>query len=92
MHRRFLMPQVSKGTGQPILRRAVNNARDDKKSCSWSTTKPIPIDPPVVEMMAVFRDHSYATSRTFTPASIALTCQWCNACGYLGAPFTQRHP
>ncbi|HUF55830.1 MAG TPA: SOS response-associated peptidase [Thermohalobaculum sp.] len=30
MHWGFLMPQVSKKTGQPILPRAVNNARDDK--------------------------------------------------------------
>ena len=30
MHWGFLMPQVSKKTGQPILPKAVNNARDDK--------------------------------------------------------------
>ena len=34
MHWGFLMPQVSKKTGQPILPRAVNNARDDKVSNS----------------------------------------------------------
>lgn len=30
MHWGFLMPQVSKKTGQPILPRAITNARDDK--------------------------------------------------------------
>ena len=30
MHWGFLMPQVSKRTGKPILPKAVNNARDDK--------------------------------------------------------------
>ena len=30
MHWGFLMPQVSKKTGKPILPKAVNNARDDK--------------------------------------------------------------
>jgi len=30
MHWGFLMPQVSRATGQPILPKAVNNARDDK--------------------------------------------------------------
>jgi putative SOS response-associated peptidase YedK len=30
MHWGFLLPQVSKKTGQPILPKAVNNARDDK--------------------------------------------------------------
>jgi putative SOS response-associated peptidase YedK len=34
MHWGFLMPQVSKKTGQPILPKAVNNARDDKLATS----------------------------------------------------------
>ena len=34
MHWGFLMPQVSKRTGQPILPKAINNARDDKLASS----------------------------------------------------------
>ncbi|MEM8550004.1 MAG: SOS response-associated peptidase [Verrucomicrobiota bacterium] len=34
MHWGFLMPQVSKRTGKPILAKAVNNARDDKVQTS----------------------------------------------------------
>ncbi len=34
MHWGFLMPQVSKKTGKPILPKAVNNARDDKLRAS----------------------------------------------------------
>lgn len=34
MHWGFLMPQVSKKTGKPILPRAVNNTRDDKARTS----------------------------------------------------------
>ena len=34
MHWGFLMPQVSKRTGEPILPKAVNNARDDKLAAS----------------------------------------------------------
>ncbi|QHQ37351.1 SOS response-associated peptidase [Algicella marina] len=40
MHRGFLMPQVSKKTGKPILPKAVNNARDDKvrSSSFWRSS------------------------------------------------------
>ncbi|MEL7113011.1 MAG: SOS response-associated peptidase [Pseudomonadota bacterium] len=34
MHWGFLMPQVSKKTGKPILLKAINNARDDKLTTS----------------------------------------------------------
>ena len=34
MHWGFLMPQVSKRTGKPILPKAINNARDDKVATS----------------------------------------------------------
>lgn len=34
MHWGFLLPQVSKRTGQPILPKAVNNARDDRLAAS----------------------------------------------------------
>lgn len=40
MHWGFLMPQVSKKTGKPIMPKAVNNARDDKvqSSAFWRSS------------------------------------------------------